>query len=227
MDLVTKFNSQIEKYKDQITGLQGEMNKLLSELEKQKQLNSQSPTSEVKSIVDRLREQLAEKEQQQQALNRVLMDLKSDMVNIAKNSLISHDQNDQGGSDAKLQRMVEKMSGEYQDKLNAVGEELARVKKELKERTKTCDELKLEVDYLKSQIRSKDQRIKKLADDNQKLTDEGKIASVNKTAAVFHADIQSNDVGYLRKQIRILEEKLKKEKLNKAERPYEQSRSRV
>jgi hypothetical protein len=66
-----------------------------------------------------------------------------------------------------------------------------------------------------------------LADENQKLNDDGKTSAINKTAVSFQADNQSNDVNYLRKQVRLLEEKLKKEKLNKAERPYEQSRSRV
>ena len=48
--------------------------------------------------------------------------------------------------------MVEKISAEYQDKLNDVGEELAKARRDLKDKTKANDELRLEVDYLKAQI---------------------------------------------------------------------------
>ena len=75
-------------------------------------------------------------------------------------------------------------------------------------------------------LESKDQRIKKLSDENQKLIDDNKHYSSNKIASNQSLDAKSNDVEYLKKQIRILEEKLKKEKLNRAERPYVDNKSR-
>jgi hypothetical protein len=70
---------------------------------------------------------------------------------------------------------------------------------------------------------SKDGRIKKLADENQKLIDDAKIFSTNKIAQNFSIENKSNDVESLRRQIRVLEEKLKKQRQNTAERPYVES----
>ncbi len=225
LEKMNNLNQKIEEYKDQLSNQEKETRKLLTELENQKQLNSKSPTQEVKSIVEKLKQQLAEKDEQQRVLNQALVELKSDMVSMARNNLTALNQSESSSHEKKWQEMIEKTSSEYQDKIFSMGEELVKMKKELKDKTKSNDELKLECDYLKSQIKTKDQRIKKLSDDSQKLKNDFNTTKITSSTSL---NAKSNDVDYLRRQLRILEEKLKKEKLNKAERPYDQgSRSRV
>ncbi len=66
-----------------------EMQLIISDLENQKQINSKSPSNTMKSLVEKLKHQISEKEQQHKNLTKALADLRSDMVNIAKNSLLS------------------------------------------------------------------------------------------------------------------------------------------
>ena len=69
---------------------------------------------------------------------------------------------------------------------------------------------------------SKEQRIKKLSDENLKLIEDSKVFTLNKTVS---SDSKSAENEALKRQIRVLEEKLKRQR--PAERPYEQSRSKV
>ena len=62
-----------------------------------------------------------------------------------------------------------------------------------------------------------------MGDENQKLIDDAKIYSTNKIAQNFNIENKSNDVDSLKRQIRVLEDKLKKQKQNTAERPYVES----
>ena len=68
--MIEKLNQQIEDYRDRISKQDNEMNSLLVNLENQKQLSSKSPSAAIKSMVDKLKQQLAEKEEQQQILNK-------------------------------------------------------------------------------------------------------------------------------------------------------------
>ena len=74
--------------------------------------------------------------------------------------------------------------------------------------------------YLKhAYLEQKEQKIKKLTDENAKLAeDHGRSLYVSKT--VYGSD-KSNEVENLRRQVRQLEEKLRKQR--PAERPYEQT----
>ncbi len=150
ISLAEKLNAQIEEYRLRIAEKEREIGTITSDLENQKQLNSKSPSAAVKSMADKLKQQLADKEEQQRVLNQALADLKSDMMNLAKINLSASaaDQN----QEKKLQSIIEKTSAEYQDKLFSVSEELNKVKKELKQKGKQNEELTLEVDHLKSQI---------------------------------------------------------------------------
>ena len=143
-------NAQMEEYKEKIAQQEKEMNSIITDLENQKQLSSKSPSATVKSMVEKLKQQLAQKEQQQDFLNKALIELKSDMLGLAKNNLMSaaDDQN----NEKKMQGIIEKASGEYQDKLFSLSEEMNRVKKELKSKNAANHELTLELENLKSQM---------------------------------------------------------------------------
>ena len=143
-------NAQIEEYRDKIAKQDTEMNQLIANLESQKQLSSKSPSATVKSMVDKLKQQLAEKEEQQKVLNNALLDLKNDMVNMAKLNLNSMSQDQ--GSEKNLQAIIERATNQYQDKIIALSEDLNKLKVELKAKQKTNEELNIELDNLKSQL---------------------------------------------------------------------------
>ena len=63
---------------------------------------------------------------------------------------------------------------------------------------------------------TKDQKIKKLTDELHKMADEHKVTAKSNLTL----DSKANDVEYLKRQIRTLEDKLRKQKMP-AEKPFE------
>ena len=150
MAVIEKLNSQLEDYRSKIGQQEQEMGNVLNDLQNQKQLSSKSPSAAIKSMVDKLKQQLAEKEEQQRALNQALLDLKGDMVNIAKSNLIAHA--DGQSQEERMKSIIESRIAEYQDKLCSISEELAKCKKELKAKSKQNEELNLELEHLRAQL---------------------------------------------------------------------------
>lgn len=84
-----RLNQQIEEHREKIRDQEAEMGLIIAELENQKQINSKSPSNTMKALVEKLKHQLAEKEEQHQRLTKALVDLRSDITNIAKTNLLS------------------------------------------------------------------------------------------------------------------------------------------
>ena len=70
-----------------------------------------------------------------------------------------------------------------------------------------------------NKIELKDNKIKKLISENQKLLEDAKRLNPDKAYQSAYADSKSNDTEYLRRQVRILEDKLKRQR--PAEKPYD------
>jgi centrosomal protein CEP290 len=89
------FNEQIEKYKQKIREQEHEIKMVAADLDMQKELNTRSPTNTMKNLVEKLKQQLLEKEQQHKNLSKALVDLRGDMVSISKSNLLGtvEDQN--------------------------------------------------------------------------------------------------------------------------------------
>lgn len=134
MEIVQRMNAQLEEHKNKIAEQEREINRVLTELENQKQLNSRSPSSEMKQIVEKLRQQLAEKDEQHKTLNKAMNDIKADMVELARTNLAAMTQDH--SHEKKMQEIIDRTSAEYQDKIYSLSEEMVKVKKELKEKIK-------------------------------------------------------------------------------------------
>jgi len=149
-ELLERFNKQLEDKRNNIFEKENEIAQLKAEIENQKELNSKSPSNEIKSMVEKLKQQLAQKEEQHAKLNQAIVSLKGDMVHMAKTNLTSF--SEEKDQEKKIQLMIEKNSAEYIDKLNALGEELVKIKKELRIKTKMNEELVLEQNDFKAQL---------------------------------------------------------------------------
>lgn len=133
-----------------IADKESEIRQANEELERQRQEMGKSPSLEMKSLVEKLKSQLNEKEEQQRKLTQALNELKGDMVEMAKNDLTAL--SEESSQERRIRDIVEKTSAEYQDKIMRINEEMLDVKKQLKQSEKTNDELKLELDYVKTQL---------------------------------------------------------------------------
>jgi hypothetical protein len=122
------------------------MKKAINDIESKKSPKTPSDAS----LISKLKQQLAEKDEQQKMLNKALVDLKNDLLDISKSNLINF--GEEKSQDKRIETLIEKVTTEYQDKICKLGEEMAKVKNELKLKTKTNDELTLELDHLKAQL---------------------------------------------------------------------------
>jgi hypothetical protein len=86
--IIENFTNQLEKYKQKMREQEHEMKLVLADLEVQKELNAKSPTNTMKSLVEKLKQQLLDKEQQHKNLTKALADLRGDMVSISKSNLL-------------------------------------------------------------------------------------------------------------------------------------------
>jgi hypothetical protein len=146
-NLIDKMNSQIDEFKLKLKEKDEEFHDIIIDLEEQKQLNAKSPSNTMKALIEKLKQQLQEKEQQQNALSKALSELRSDMVNITKNTLLSVT-----GEQNQFSKLMNERIAELQDKNNALEEELLKSRKELKLREKINEDLSLEVEHLTSQL---------------------------------------------------------------------------
>lgn len=153
LEKIEQLNGQMNEYRSKISEKENEIKHALEDLERQKQEMGVSPSAEMKSLVEKLKTQLNEKEEQQRKLNQALNELKGDMVQMAKNDLTSL--SEENSHEKRIRDIVEKTSAEYQDKIMRINEDLLDAKKQLKQTEKTNDELKLELEYVKSQLSNK------------------------------------------------------------------------
>ena len=105
-------NTQVEEYKIKLNGQKDDMNAIIAQLEDQKQLNSKSPSNTMKSLCDKLKIQLSEKDRELKGLMKAVTDLRSDMVSVTKNNLMQtvDEQN-------QAKHMIDKKTGEFQVRL--------------------------------------------------------------------------------------------------------------
>ncbi len=239
---VEKLKVEVEEMKNRLERERAEADAvridLQTELSKKQSVGSGSLKSEIRvksidgNLVEDLKSQLAEKETKLKTLQEAMVGLKSDLVGMAKSGLVAL--RDETGNDRRVQSLVEKSSGEYRDKICGLEENVRKLRVELKAKILRNEELEMELKDVKEQMRSKELRVKKLTEENAKLVEDGKVVPTDR---VFYqsqkgqaevggtnmSKAQNEQVTELKRQVRVLEEKLKRQSLIHvaAERPYE------
>jgi len=139
---------------------------------------------------------------------------------------------DEATNDRRLQSLVEKNSGELRDRVCSLEEANGRLKDELKARLARNEELEMELKDAKAQLRARELKLKKLTEENAKLAEDRRVVATDRVfyqrqqvETVVGTKPQNEQVAELRRQVRLLEEKLKRQSAV-AERPYEEARSR-
>ena len=151
--MVENLNKQLSEYREAISKKEAEIETAIQNLEQEKKQSNAAPSKTIVTLVDKLKQQLTEKEKQQSMLNQALAELKNDMnVFIQSNFTAAIDNQAQ---EQKIKAIIEKTSTDYQDKIYSLGEENVRLKKELKEKSRANEDLTSELDYYKKQLSKK------------------------------------------------------------------------
>uniref|UniRef100_A0A8D0GYH4 Uncharacterized protein n=1 Tax=Sphenodon punctatus TaxID=8508 RepID=A0A8D0GYH4_SPHPU len=86
---VKKMKEEINELRTSLSQMEKELLNLKTELDAQREANNRAPTTTMKNLVERLKNQLALKEKQQKALSKALLELRAEMTANAEQQIIS------------------------------------------------------------------------------------------------------------------------------------------
>jgi len=195
------------------------------EVEIQKDVNARAPTTMMKNMVEKLRNQLALKEKQLQMLNKMLLDLQGDTVLHAQSAVKANA--DQNAAELNVKRLVDKQTKELMDRLDELDATNKKLKVELKKSKEKEKDLESHLEQSQNGLSKKELLLKKVKEDKDSLTSEidelkqkvlrmGTMSRQRTETDGFHHEMDE-----LRRKNRILSEELERQKLQ-PEKPYEQ-----
>ncbi|KAM6215532.1 centrosomal protein of 290 kDa [Rhynchocyon petersi] len=129
-DEVKKLKAEVDDLRCLLAQSQKESQNLKSEIQAQKEANSRAPTTIMRNLVERLKNQLALKEKQQKALSRALLELRAEMTAAAEERIISA--TSQKEADLNVQQIVDRHTRELKSQIEDLSENLLKVKETLK-----------------------------------------------------------------------------------------------
>ena len=199
---------EIDKLTSEIRNYQQENIILKEDIEQLKEAQSKAPSVIMKSLVERLKTDLAEKEKKQKAMSRVIADLKNEMIAIAGEKVKNEDAHRPG----HLQLIVDKETRSYQSKIDEQIQLIDKLKRQLKMSKESEAKSTAEASRLRDQVEKKSSLILKLRE--EKMSNSRTVS--RQTVKTEQDDIEKEE---LRSQLQALEEKLKI--MNHAEKPFE------
>lgn len=221
--MIAKKESEVDGLNQRLEQQHKEIELLTEEVESLKETNKRAPTSTMKNLVESLRNQLALKEKQHQALSKALTELRADMVTQAQEQVKHHAEEASQG--VNIQKLINKHTRELSEQIEDLNNDLDRHKKEVKKKKNDLEMVKSELEDLKDEMSRKDRSIKKLKNDKQCLEEkvlelEKKITRMN-TMRSQHPDEAKQDLEEAKRHINLLEQELKYSQ-QRPEKPYEQ-----
>uniref|UniRef100_A0A8C5BPK8 Centrosomal protein 290 n=1 Tax=Gadus morhua TaxID=8049 RepID=A0A8C5BPK8_GADMO len=139
-----------EELRAQAAHTEKQLQYLQSELEAQKEANVRSPSNTMKSLVERLKAQLAQKEKQLKALGKALLELRSEMTGLAEQQIISGAA--QREESLNVQTLVDKHTKELKLRLQELSKELQSAKESVRGARGREEALKEEVEELRGDL---------------------------------------------------------------------------
>lgn len=127
---VRELEKELESREQNIRELQKESEVLTEELEAAREANERAPTRTMKSLVERLRNQLLIKDKEQKTLSKALRQLRADMVNAAEENLRANTQH--AGEEINVQMIVERETSELRERVEGLGARLEKMKTDAK-----------------------------------------------------------------------------------------------
>ncbi|KAK7503000.1 hypothetical protein BaRGS_00005626, partial [Batillaria attramentaria] len=212
-----------------ITDQKKEIAVLNEEIAALKDSNTRGPTASMKNLVERLKNQLALKEQQHKALSKALTDLRADMVVQAQNSVMAHAEEAQ--QERNIQKIVDQHTKDLTEQVEDLQSQLERTKRDLKKRKESEGLLQTELDDVKEELNRKERANNKLRNSKSKLETEvdeleKKVERLSAIRSQKTGDFERmQELEEIRRRNRYLEDELKKRQT--AEKPYEQKEEKA
>ncbi|XP_005096015.2 centrosomal protein of 290 kDa [Aplysia californica] len=209
--------------------LRQEVKVLQEEIEALKETAQRGPTSTMKNMVERLKNQLALKEKQHQALSKALSDLRADMVTQAQENVHVHAQ--ESAQEKNIQKLINEHTKEISEQLEEQQSAAERLKRELKKKKESEGLLQTELEDVKEELGRKERSVNKLKSSKSRLETEvdeleKKVERLTAAKSLKTGDFEKQqELDEMRRRCRALEEQLQRQQM--AEKPLEQKEEKT
>ncbi|XP_013931170.1 PREDICTED: centrosomal protein of 290 kDa [Thamnophis sirtalis] len=208
---VKKLQDEIEDLRSLLSKMGKELLNIKSELEIQRQANNRSPTTTMKNLVERLKNQLALKEKQQKALSKALLELRAEMTAAAEQQIISVAS--QKEAHMNVQQIVDKHTKELRSQIEDLNDQLLKLKDALKLSKNKENSLLDDMDDLNQELQKKTKAYTKVLrekDDMEKDNEELKNQNKRLTSSIQGKADEQILIDELQRKIKRMETELGK-----------------
>ncbi|KAJ8381846.1 hypothetical protein SKAU_G00026240 [Synaphobranchus kaupii] len=210
---------EAEELRAQMSQMEKEVQYLRTELEAQKEANVRSPSNTMKNLVERLKAQLAQKDKQQKALSRALLELRAEMTAQAELQIVTNAA--QREESLNIQNIVDKHTKDLRARIQELNEELQVAKDSLKAAKSRETSLRDETEGLGRDLQRSQKAQAKLQKEKEEMEDE--VQELKKRVKRLTSGLQSKaeaekgpSVEELQKKVRRLELELEKQAASEA-----------
>ncbi|XP_066489245.1 centrosomal protein of 290 kDa isoform X2 [Tiliqua scincoides] len=208
---VKKLKDEVDELRSLLSQMEKELLNVKTELEAQKEANNRAPTTTMKNLVERLKNQLALKEKQQKALSKALLELRAEMTAAAEQQIISIAS--QKEAHMNVQQIVDKHTKELRTQIEDLNDQLSKFKDVLKISKNKENSLLDEIDGLNEELQKKVKALTKILREKEELEKENeelKKQIKRLTSAIQGKADEQTLVADLQKTIKKLETELGK-----------------
>ncbi|XP_026549341.1 centrosomal protein of 290 kDa isoform X1 [Notechis scutatus] len=208
---VKRLQDEIEELRSLLSKMGKELLNIKSELEIQREANSRSPTTTMKNLVERLKNQLALKEKQQKALSKALLELRAEMTAAAEQQIISVAS--QKEAHMNVQQIVDKHTKELKSQIEDLNDQLLKLKDALKLSKNKESSLLDDMDDLNQELQKKMKAYTKVLrqkDDMEKENEELKKQNKRLTSSIQSKADEQTLIDELQRKIKKMEMELGK-----------------
>uniref|UniRef100_A0A672JEJ6 Centrosomal protein 290 n=1 Tax=Salarias fasciatus TaxID=181472 RepID=A0A672JEJ6_SALFA len=149
-----------EDLKIQVVQMEKEIGDLRIEVEAQKEANVRSPSNTMKSLVERLKAQLGQKEKQLKALSKVVLELRAEITSAAEQQVMASVA--QKEESLNVQLLVDRHTRDLKARIQELNEELQAARDSARAPRGRESSLKEEVDGLKQDLQRSQKAQKRL-----------------------------------------------------------------
>ncbi|KAH1185734.1 hypothetical protein KIL84_018483 [Mauremys mutica] len=208
---VKKLKDEANELRNLLSQIENELLQVKTELAAQKEANNRAPTTTMKNLVERLKNQLALKEKQQKALSKALLELRAEMTANAEQQIISVAS--QKEAYMNVQQIVDKQTKELTTHIEELNEQLTKFKDALKVSKTRERSLLDEMDDLNQELQKKQKAITKGLREKEEMENENE--ELKKRIKRLTNSIQSKAdeqkfIDELQKKIKKLESEVEK-----------------
>uniref|UniRef100_A0A672JBW5 Centrosomal protein 290 n=1 Tax=Salarias fasciatus TaxID=181472 RepID=A0A672JBW5_SALFA len=202
-----------EDLKIQVVQMEKEIGDLRIEVEAQKEANVRSPSNTMKSLVERLKAQLGQKEKQLKALSKVVLELRAEITSAAEQQVMASVA--QKEESLNVQLLVDRHTRDLKARIQELNEELQAARDSARAPRGRESSLKEEVDGLKQDLQRSQKAQKRLQAHKEEQEQEiqrleQKIRRLTSALQVGLSSTHWPNVENLQKKIRKLESDLER-----------------